>query len=539
MFSVWGAASAQNLIFGSLAGTLTDRAGATIPGAKVSLINPGTDDRRDTVTDSSGFYQFLNLQPATYRLEAESTGFKRFVRNDITILVNQAARIDIGMEIGAVTESVEVTGATPLLEPETSSLGQVVEGRQVRDLPLNGRNPLALVALVPGVVPQLGSQVAPSGQNPFSPGNFQIGGGAANQSQMYLDGASLNLNYGNIVALVPTQDSIAEFKVQTNSLSAEFGRTSGGVINMATRSGSNKITGTLYEYLRNRSLNANTFFNNRAGQPRPSFVQNQYGVEAAGPLKKDKLFIMGNWEGFRQRVGHPIVSSVPTAAERAGDFSNYRGANGALIPIYDPYTVCGSFGNAACAKDANGNNIPVRQPFPNNMIPASRINPASAAYEKASWALPDTTGSAFTNVSNFIGNPSGGANSDWVTLRADLNISSKQRLFGRYSLWKSLTLEIDPFGTHAYPMELVQGSPESFKNQQAVIGDTYSFSASAIVDVRVSWLRQFYNRASTSYGYDLTQLGWPAFMNSEVSARFLPALNTVQGVPASSPIPAA
>src|SRR5262249_43560493 len=157
----------------------------------------------------------------------------------VTIGVNQAARVDIAMEVGAVTESVEVTAETPLLEQQTSSLGQVVDGRKVNDLPLNGRNPLAVVALGPSVIPQLGSLSAPAGQNPFAPGNFQIGGGATNKSQAYLDGAPLNLNYGNVLALVPTQDSIAEFKVQTNSLSAEFGRTSGGVINMATRTGTN------------------------------------------------------------------------------------------------------------------------------------------------------------------------------------------------------------------------------------------------------------------------------------------------------------
>jgi hypothetical protein len=527
--SLSGLGSSQSLTFGSLAGTLTDSAGAVIPNASVTLINQGTDDHRHVVTDANGLYQFLNLPPATYRLEAEATGFKRFVRTEIALGVNQAARVDVRMEIGAVTESVEVAASAPLLEPETSSLGQVVDGRKMRDLPLNGRNPLALVALVPAVVPQLGSQNAPAGQNPFQPGNFQIGGGAANQSQIYLDGASVNLNYGNIVALVPTQDSIAEFKVQTNSLSAEFGRTAGGVINMATRAGTNRFTGTAYEFLRNRALNANTFFNNRAGAVRPSFVQNQYGVEAAGPIKKDKLFFMANWEGFRQRVGHPLVLSVPTAAERAGDFSNLRGAKGALIPIYDPYTVCGSLGNAACAKDSNGNNIVLRQPFPGNMIPSSRLNPGALAYEKASWGLPNTTGAPFTQVNNFVGNPSGGANSDWLTLRSDLNISAKQRLFGRYSLWKSLTLEVDPFGTHAYPGELVQGSPENFTNQQVVLADTYSLSATTIVDVRVSWLRQYYNRYATSYGFDLTQLGWPSFMNSQVSARFLPAVS-VQGL---------
>src|SRR5439155_2484616 len=155
-------------------------------------------------------------------------------------------------------------------------------------------------------------------------------------------------------------------------------------------------------------------------------------------------------------------------------------------------------------------------------------NPASVTYEK-SWGLPNTTGAPFTNVSNFIANPSAGANADWFTYRSDMNVSAKQRLFGRYSLWKSLTLEIDPFGSHAYPGELVQGSPESFKTQQFAVADTYSFSATTIADVRVTFLRQFYDRTSSSYGYDLTQLEWPSYMNSQISARFLPTVS-VQGL---------
>jgi hypothetical protein len=523
-----GIASAQGLIVGSLAGTLTDSAGAAIPGATVVLIHEGTSEQREISTDAEGFYQFVNLHPAMYRLEATAAGFKRFLRSGITIAVNQSARIDVQMEIGAVTESIEVQADTPLLEPQTSSLGQVVDERKVRDLPLNGRNPLALVALVPSVIPQSGSQRAPAGQNFFAWGNFQIGGGTTNQSQSYLDGAPLNINYGNLLALVPTQDSIAEFKVQTNSLSAEFGRTAGGVINMATRSGTNRFSGTVYEFLRNRSLNANTFISNRAGLERPPFVQNQYGAAATGPIVKDKLFFMANWEGYRQRVGRSLVLTVPTEAMRAGNFSNFRDARGNVIPIYDPYSVCGRLGNSACARDANSNEIVTRQPFAGNIIPANRLNPASVAYSKA-WALPNAPGAPFTGVGNFVTNISAGANADWFTYRSDFNLSTKQRIFGRYSLWKSLTLEIDPFGSNAYPTELVQGSPEEFTTQQALIADTYSFSPNTILEVRASWLRQFYNRYSSSHGFDLTTLGWPSFMNEQVTARFLPAV-TVQGL---------
>ena len=527
-------AVAQNLIFGSLSGTVSDPAGATVPGAVLTLSNEGTGDVRTVNSDANGAYQFLSLTPGSYRLQAESPGFKRLLRPGISVEVNQSIRIDLGLEVGAVTESVEVVAATPLIEAQTSSLGQIVDSRKVRDLPLNGRNPLALVALVPSVVPQSGSQRAPAGQNFFAWGNFQIGGGTTNQSQTYLDGAPVNLNYANLLALVPTQDSLAEFKVQTNALSAEFGRTSGGVINLATRSGTNRLHGTFYEFLRNKALNANTFFNNRAAIERPAFTQNQYGGAAGGPLIKDKLFFFGNFEGYRQRLGRSLVLTVPTEAMRNGDFSNVRNAAGAVIPIYDPLTVCGRLGNPACGRDAAGNEIVLRQPFPGNRIPQSRINPASQSYLRNSWLLPNTAGLPFTNVGNFASNTSAGADADWLTFRGDWNLSTKQRIYGRYSLWTSQTLKIDPFGNGFYPSELVQGSPEDFTTQQILVADTYMFTPTTVADVRVSWIRQRYDRRSDSFGFDLTKLGWPEFMNQQVSERFLPNVS-VQGLSSGFP----
>ena len=241
----------------------------------------------------------------------------------------------------------------------------------------------------------------------------------------------------------------------------------------------------MYEFLRNRELNSNTFFNNRAGVGRPPFVQNQYGVAGQRPHHQGQALHHGQLGRLPAARGQIPGAERSHRGHATGDFSNLRGANGALIPIYDPNTVCGSLGNAACGKDATGNDVVLRQPFPGNVIPSNRLNPGSVAYQK-SWGLPNTTGAAFTNVNNFLANPSAGANADWLTFRGDYNISPKQRLFGRYSLWKSLTLEIDPFGTHAYPGELVQGSPEDFKTQQAMLSDTYLFSANTILDVHVS-----------------------------------------------------
>ena len=213
----------------------------------------------------------------------------------------------------------------------------------VQELPLNGRNVLNLISLAPSVVPQGSSEGSLTGKNVFAAGNFQVGGGTANQSASYFDGVPVQDSaYGNIVVLTPSPESVAEFRVQTNNSSAEFGRFTGGVINMASRSGTNTYRGSLFEYHRNKALNSNTFFGERAGLDRPPFVQNNFGGALGGPLLKDKLFFFGNYEGYRNREGVLFRRTVPTAAMRSGDFSDYRNvATGAVVPIYDPWTQCG------------------------------------------------------------------------------------------------------------------------------------------------------------------------------------------------------
>ncbi len=316
--------AAGQTFYGNVVGTVTDATGSAVPDAAVVLTNTGTADRRKNVTDSEGTYRFVNLQPGKYKLEVERSGFSRVARDGIVVEVESTIRIDVSLKVGDVTQTVEVTAATPLLQTENASLGQVVEARKVLEMPLNGRNPFGLVALVPGVVPGGQSGTTPTGANPFAWGNFQIGGGQSNQSASYIDGGPINASYMNLTALVPTQDSIQEFKVQTNNLGPEFGRLAGGAINLTTKSGTNSFHGSAYEFFRNRSLNSNTFFNNAAGVQRPAFSQNQYGVNAGGHIVKDKTFFFGSWEGFRLRQGQSFTYTVPTDAMRAGDFSNVR-----------------------------------------------------------------------------------------------------------------------------------------------------------------------------------------------------------------------
>ena len=252
----------------------------------------------------------------------------------------------------------------------------MVAGRAVTELPLNGRNVFNLLALSPGVVPQGGTQAsnAVSGMNGngFSTGNYQISGGIPNTGAQFVDGGPINNGYINAISYIPSQDSIQEFRVEGNAIGPEFGGTTNGVVTMVTKSGTNAFHGTAFDFLRNTVLNANTFFSNQAHLKRPVLIQNQFGGTVGGPIKKDKLFFFGSYEGIRAAIGTTTTYSVPTAAMESGVITS-------STPITDP----GQF-------DANGNFVPAPPGtvFPNNTIPQSRINPTSAAMFKW-WAPPN------------------------------------------------------------------------------------------------------------------------------------------------------
>ena len=498
--------------YGSIVGTITDASAAAIANASITLLNNRTGDRRVTQSSSDGAYEFPNLPPGSYRVDVEAPGFKHLTRDNIEILVQATVRVDSSMQIGDVGQTVEVSSQVPLLQTDTSTLGTVVESRKVQEMPLNGRNVMNLVTLVPGVVAQGSSMTNPTGQNIFSFGNYQIGGGIAGQNATFYDGAPLNVAQGSLIALIPTQDATQEFRVQTNSLGPEFGRFAGGVINLVSKSGSNSFHGSGYEFLRNKVLNANTFFNNLSGKPVPSFTQNQYGANIGGPLKKDKTFFFFAWEGFRLRYGVPFLVAVPTAQQRLGDFSNTRSASGAILPIYDPLTnVVGANGQVT------------RSPFANNMIPVSRLDPTAKVLANY-WGQPNAPGLQYTNVNNFSANAGAGGNNDQFNTRVDHNLSEKQRLFARYSYWTNYSLAEDPYGTHVYQ----DRGPETWIVNSAVVGDTYTLSPTTVLDIHAAFIRFKYGRTPATLGLDLTTFGLPAALNNAVSFRVIPT-PVVQG----------
>ena len=506
-------AHAQN-IFGSIVGTVDDSSGAVLPKATVTATNIATGEKRVVTSDAAGNYQVLALPRGDYSIDIDATGFKHFTRTPINVIVDQVARVDVDMSIGDTSQTVTVTGAPPIMQTDSASLGQAIEGTAVRDLPLNGRNVLALVALVPGVVPQGASNTNLSGQNVFAAGNYQIGGGNSNQGSVLVDGVSVNTSYGNAVELVMDQDSIQEFNVQTHNNTAEFGKYTGGVINMSTKSGTNAFHGTGYEYIRNTVFNANGFFAKRnATLPKQAWHQNQFGGNFGGPVWKNKLFFFGDYQGYRQTDGRLVTATVPTAAELTGDFSAISSK------IYDPLTTCGATPRGQPTNNCapTGSRTQFSYNGTANMIPPSRLSQvAKNILAFPIYPLPNTTGTLSTNGQGYLNNYStfgteGGINDQW-TIRGDANVSSKQTVFSRYTAWSSKNIDPTPYkGNNLYLTAL---APEVFTTKQIVFGDTYVFNSKSVADLRLGYLRWNYNRIPTNFGLnESTALGWPSYMN--------------------------
>lgn len=517
--------------YGSITGSVADTSGAIVTDANVTLTNAGTGEKRTQSSGADGLFTFVNLFPGQYRVDIEKQGFKHFVRN-LTVQVQQDTHIAASLQIGEVSQVVEVTGETPLLQSETSSLGQVVEQRKADELPLNGRNIFNLIIVSPAAVAQGGSGGSPVGQNPFSWGNYQIGGSFANQGAEYLDGQPLNIGYINLPIIIPTQDSIGEFKVQYSNLGAEWGKFSGGVTNLSTKSGTNAWHGSAYEYFRNEVLNANEYFYKQgelAGDTpnkRPPWTQNQYGFQLGGPVIKDKTFFYVSWEQYRQRTGSPFLTTVPETAELTGDFSSLctlptsqGGAGGTLnaggncsVPagqLYDPYSVnVGSGARLPYGLD------PTNPTCPGNCIPSTEFSTATQVLWKSLFPAPNQPGA----VNNYLSAAPGGGNTNEFVARGDQNLGRNTHLFGRFAYFGLLDLPSNPLGTGLCNDRCA----EKYHSKLLAIGVNHIFTPTTILDINFAGSRFVYGRQPLLSGFDLTTLGWPSTYNTPASSMRTP-----------------
>ncbi|MEO7651516.1 MAG: carboxypeptidase regulatory-like domain-containing protein, partial [Bryobacteraceae bacterium] len=397
-----------------------------------------TNFERRAESNTAGYYTVSLLPPGNYRVSVRHDGFKPVTRTGLKLAVDQVARLDFALEVGSVTETIEVSAAGATVEAGTSALGTVISSKQLLDIPLNSRNPLRLAYLVPGFVP------ASTFSDQFNrASSFRINGGRANMNDLFLDGISNSPPASNgflSYAAFPSPDALQEFKVQTNAYSAEYGRTNGGVINMVLRSGTNQFHGVAYEFLRNSVLDANDFFANRAGRTLPSFKRNQFGIAGGGPIVRDKAFFFFNYEGLRQRQGSQFTNTMPTQLERQGDFSRSSrpvGAQCSPVQIFDPLTtraVPGGF---------------VRDAFAGGRIPASRFDPVALKVAEY-YPLPNQPGDACAGTQNYFNQASDKFDSNQLDTKVDWNLNEANRFFGGVSWRKSLRTAPNFYNNIAY-----------------------------------------------------------------------------------------
>ena len=374
---------------GEITGVVKDQGGAAAPGATITVTEVRTNAQRVAVATGDGVYTVPSLTPGEYRLDVELPGFRPVRREGIRLATGEKARIDFALAVGSLQEQVTVVRDAPIAREATASLGTIVENEQVLQLPLNGRMFIMLAAIVPGVA------LPPNSVLP------RINGGRPRTNEYLFDGISVLQPEPGQVAYYPVVDAIQEFKIETNSPPAEFGRFNGGVVNLTTKSGGNAVRGNVFEFFRHENLNARNYFQ-RSNPGKPDYRRNQYGGMLGGPLVRDRTFFFVDYQGQRQDIARTVTSNVPTLAERAGVF---------LQNIYDPATTVGT----------------TRQPFPDNTIPRSAMDPVALSLLER-YPLPTTTGTAnnYSRIANEIDDQDQGA------VRIDHTFATgRDRVFGR------------------------------------------------------------------------------------------------------------
>lgn len=476
--------------YGQLAqvtGRVTDQSDAIIPGVEIAITNNDTGVVSRSRTNEAGYYVVLQLIPGNYSVSARKEGFRPVSRSGVRLEVQQSARIDFMLEVGAVTESIEVVQRAPLLETSTATVGQVMEYQRIIDLP-GMRNPLSVANLVPGV--------NPTGSGPTP----QMGGGRNSENDVLVDGASyiVSENAPGVNRLVypPSADFVEEVKVEINTLSAQYGRFSGGVISAVTKSGTNEFHGTAYNYLRNSKLDANNFFANKAGRPRGNTKQNQAGFAAGGPIRKNQTFYFAGLEGTFARTQGVLQSTVPVAPWRTGDFADLRLNNGQPVTLFDPLT-----GRA----DPANPNLFLRSPFPSNRIPDNRIDPVSRKV-MSYYPQPNATATnQFTGANNFVGVGSTKNDGYNLNVRIDHNISDAWRLYGRFTgLWR------DVLAPNYWNNEAFAGSgPNNQRPISITLNQSYTLTPTLIATFNYGFSRFNDFRHNIRDDFDQTTLGFP------------------------------
>ena len=445
-----------------ITGTVTDSTGAVIPGTMITFVHVATNTTFEMQADEVGRYVSPPLRIGEYRVELVSEGFKKAVRTGVHLEINETAVLNTVMELGAVSEVVDVTADAPLLETTQATAGQVIDNKRIVDLPLNGRDYIQLALLSQGAVQGLGGRF----------GGFSAGGNRTTQNNYMLDGVDNNnvqiaAQGRQAESVKPSIDAVQEFKVSTNSFSAEYGRAMGGVVNVSLKSGSNDFHGTAFEFVRNDKIDAKNLFD-AADADKPPFKRNQFGFSAGGPIVKNKLFIFGDYEWTKIRESRTVTTTIPTPLMRSGNFSEISKT------IYDPYSYNGT----------------ERSPFPNNTIPTASQDPISR--EIASW-YPDPNKPGLTV--NHLFNPPNSSDVDKWDIRTDYNLSSNDTLYFRFSYQRQFDPPSPALPFPAYDSS-ANGSPFEHNGRNMAMVWNHVWNPSLITSTRLGWNKMFTERQS-------------------------------------------
>jgi Carboxypeptidase regulatory-like domain/TonB dependent receptor len=474
-----GASASAQVEQGAMTGRVFDKAGGVLPGASVTVTETGTGVVRETLTNDVGQYTVPYLPIGAYQITAALAGFNSARVTGVMIRVGLTATVDLSLEPGPLQTEITVTADAVQLELQSAAVGNVVTGRQMIELPLVGRNPYSLVTLAPGVVDR-----GNTGTGPL------INGARSNSTSVLLDGAEQRNSTTNDLNYSPPLESVQEFRVVTNGLSAEFGRTGGGVITAATRSGTNAFHGSVYGYLRNDRFNANSWTNTRNNVARGKEDIKQYGFTLGGPVRRNRTFFFANVERSKSLTPDNLIRTVPTVLQRAGDFSQTRTSSGQLITIYDPSTTqpnpAGGF---------------VRDAFPGNVIPANRIDPIAKTILEH-YPLP-TNGNA---SQNFVRERTRTSTALPMVMRVDHNAGS-HRLFGSFR--QSNSEDDSPTISVAFPDPGTNGEFGTRANDRlsTVLSDTVVLRSNLVAEIRLGYTRNHFTTTPATLGVDFATLG--------------------------------
>ena len=446
---------------GQMTGTVTDTSGGVLPGVTIEVTNAATGVVRTAVTNADGTFIVPLLQPGDYNVRASLSGFRSVVREGVRVTVTETSRVVFEMALGQLTETITVTAEATLVETANATRGIVIDEQKVVDLPLNGRNFTQLGTLIPGVVAppaSLGGQSGDATPGGFGnvTGGFNVNGMRNQSNNFLLDGATNNDTFNTGFVLRPPPDAIEEFKILTHAFSAEYGRNAGSVVNVVTKAGTNRFSGSAWEFNRDDALQARNYFA-PSNQAKPQLKQNQFGAAIGFPVVQNKLFGFGYYDGFRNQTGITQNIVVLSEAQRRGDFSALSS------PIRDPLTGL---------------------PFPGNIIPANRLSSVSQKFISDFVPLPNSAGN------RYIVSPTVEDNRDQFGIRMDYQMSEKQSFIGRYMRNRSDRVE---------PRTVQPADQQSKATLQDFMGaHTYLFSSNAINTARISVNRIFANPAVTS-----------------------------------------